>query len=298
MNLGGRTFTISAGEHEATIVEVGAGLARYTYAGVDVTCSYPVDALPPKGCGATLVPWPNRIRAGRYAFDGVDQQLALTEPEAGNAIHGLGRWSRWSEVEYAADRVMLRLDVVPQKGYPFPIRVHATFALDPRHGLSVTIEARNLGDARAPFGAGSHPYLSTHGHPLDETTVQLPADEQLVTDDRGVPVETRPVAGSAFDVRAGKPLGEMRFDTGFTGLALQEGRGVAELRTPAGGAQLWFGPNYRFLQVFTLDALTPGQPGVAIEPMSCAPDAFNSGAGLVVLEPGGAWSGSWGITPL
>ena len=48
----------------------------------------------------------------------------------------------------------------------------------------------------------------------------------------------------------------------------------------------------------TPENLMDGRPAVAIEPMTCAPDAFNSGHGLIVLEPGGSWSGSWGIQPV
>ena len=298
MNLTGNSFGIEAGAHRATIVEVGAGLQRYTVDGSDVTCAYGEDELPPKACGITLVPWPNRIREGRYTFDGVDYQLALTEPKARNAIHGLGRWARWAVVEHETDRVTLRLDIVPQTGYPFEVRVDTTYALHPEHGLMVTIGARNLGTRRAPFGAGSHPYLSTRGHALADTVVKLPARERLVVDDKQVPVGARPVAGTSYDLREGPRLRSTRFDDGFTALATHDGRGVAELRTPAGGAQLWFDETYRFLQVFTVDALTRGQPGVAIEPMTCAPNAFNTGAGLIVLDPDGAWSGSWGITPI
>src|SRR4051812_34933558 len=103
MAMTGRQFTIAAGEHEATIVEVGAGLRRYAVGGTDVTCTYPDGVLPPKCCGVTLVPWPNRIRNGRYTFDGVVQQLALTEPATRNAIHGLGRWARWTKVHQEPD---------------------------------------------------------------------------------------------------------------------------------------------------------------------------------------------------
>ena len=298
MNLTGEQYVIAAGEHRATIVEVGAGLQRYTFGGVDVTCTYGEDVLPPKACGITLVPWPNRIRDGRYTFEGTEYQLALTDPSSGNAIHGLGRWVRWTKVTHEASAVTLRLDVVPQNGYPFPLRVDVTYALHPELGLMVTIGARNLGRTRAPFGAGSHPYLATRGHALADTTLQLPAGELLVTDEKSVPVGVRSVAGSDVDLRRGKRLKSLRMDDGFTDLAVQDGRGVAEVRTPAGGARLWFEETFRFLQVFTLDALTAQQPGIAIEPMTCAPNAFNTGAGLIVLEPGGAWSGSWGITPL
>jgi aldose 1-epimerase len=298
MTMSGRRYVIEAGEHRATVVEVGAGLQRYTVSGVDITCTFDVDALTPKCCGTTLVPWPNRIRDGRYTFDGTTQQLALTEPAARNAIHGLGRWARWTKVKQAPDQVTLRLDVVPQSGYPFEIRVETTYAVHPEHGLTVTIGARNLGPTRAPFGAGSHPYLSTRGHALADTRVHIPAREVLVLDDKQVPVGVRSVARTDHDLRRGKRLRTLRFDDGFTGLITHEGRGAAELRTPGGGARLWFDETYRFLQVFTLDALTPNQPGVAIEPMTCAPNAFNSGAGLIVLEPDGAWTGSWGIVPI
>jgi aldose 1-epimerase len=298
MSLSGRPFVIEAGAHRVTVVDVGAGLRAYTYEGSDVTCTYGEDELPPRGCGTTLVPWPNRIRNGKYTFDGKNYQLPLTEPAARNAIHGLGRWARWTKVRHEPDLVTLRLDVVPQNGYPFELRVETTYALHAERGLTVTIGARNLGGSRLPFGAGSHPYLSTHGRPLAETTVQLPAQERLVVDEQQVPVGTRSVAGSRLDLRKGKRLRDLRLDDGFTNLVTEGGRGVAEVRTPAGGAQLWCDENFPYLQVFTLDELTPKQPGVAIEPMSCAPNAFNTGVGLIVLAPGGTWAGSWGIVPI
>lgn len=297
MGLSGKKWTITAGEHEATIVEVGAGLQRYTHSGTDITCTYDDDVLPPKGCGTTLVPWPNRIRGGRYTFDGEAQQLALTEPDADNAIHGLGRWERWAKVRQSADALTLRLDIVPQKGYPFQVRAEATYALHPQTGLMVTIGARNNGRTRAPFGAGSHPYLATYGHPLADVTLRLPARESLVVDDQQTPVGVRTLSGKD-DYRRGRKLKATRFDSGFTDLVTTDGRGVAEVRTKSGGAQLWFDATYRFLQVYTLDELSKGEPGIAVEPMTCAPDAFNTGAGLIVLEPGGAWTGRWGIVPI
>ncbi|MCW2595778.1 MAG: Aldose 1-epimerase [Jatrophihabitans sp.] len=297
MALSGKQYTITAGDHAATIVEVGAGLQRYAVGGVDVTCSYGDDIVAPRCCGTTLVPWPNRIRGGRYTFEGTAQQLALTEPAAGNAIHGLGRWARWPKVRQTAEAVTLRLDVVPQNGYPFEVRTEVTYSLHPELGLMVTLGARNNGPTRAPFGAGSHPYLATRGPALADVTLQLPAREALVVDDKQVPVGARNLTGKD-DFRRGRRLRARRFDDGFTGLVTDGGRGVAEVRTRSGGAQLWFDETFEFLQVFTLDHLTNGQPGIAIEPMTCAPNAFNSGAGLIVLEPGGAWAGSWGITPI
>jgi aldose 1-epimerase len=70
------------------------------------------------------------------------------------------------------------------------------------------------------------------------------------------------------------------------------------VRTGSGGARIWFDETFRYLQVFTVDDLVRGVPAVAIEPMTCPADAFNSGSGLIVLEPGGMWTGSWGVEPL
>jgi aldose 1-epimerase len=298
MSMGGREYVIEAGSHRATVVEVGAGLKRYTFGGADVTATYGDDVLPPRACGTTLVPWPNRIRDGRYSFEAKTYQLPLSEPEARNAIHGLGRWARWTKVRHTGEQVTLRLDIVPQTGYPFEVRVETTYEVHAEHGLIVTIGARNMGRGRAPFGAGSHPYLSTRGHALGDTRLRIPARERLVLDDKQVPVGARAVSGTPDDLRRGRRLRAVRLDDCYTALTRDGARGVVELRTPDGGARLWFDETYRFLQVLTVDALTANQPAVAIEPMTCAPNAFNTGAGLIVLEPGGVWTGSWGIVPL
>ena len=298
MALTGRQFTIAAGDHEATVVEVGAGLRRYAHRGVDVTFTYGDGDLPPKGCGAVLVPWPNRLRGGRYSFDGKAYQLPLSEPPTGNAIHGLGRWVRWVPVRHETSAVTLALDIVPQAGWPFEVRVEVTYALDAVGGLAVTGVARNTGTGRAPFGAGFHPYLSTRGRGIGEVTVKVPARDRIVLDEAKVPVGMQSVAGTPYDLRRGRRLGALRLDDGFAGLSTAGGRGAVQVRTRSGGAQVWFDETFRFVQVFTPDLVAGGLPGVAVEPMTCPADAFNSGTGLIVLTPRDSWTGSWGIQPL
>ena len=298
MALTGEQFGIAAGRHRATIVAVAAGLRRYTFDGRPVTGSYGEDVLPPKGCGIALFPWPNRIRDGRYTFDGAEQQLALTDPKAGNAIHGLARWVRWTPTAHTRSKITLGVDIVPQTGYPFEIRAEVTYALHAERGLTVQARAVNIGSARAPFGAGFHPYLSTGGTPLAATTVRLPAATKLVVDERQIPVGREPVKGTPADLRRGRRLGAVRFDDGFADVTFNDGRAVAEVRTRAGGVQLWWDEAFGYVQLFTLDDLAGGGPAVAVEPMTCPADAFNSGEGLIVLEPGDVWTGTWGITPL
>jgi aldose 1-epimerase len=297
MSLSGAQFAISAGEHAATIVEVGGGIRRYTHAGRDVTVPYAEDRLAPKGCGAVLAPWPNRIRGGRYTFDGTAYQLALTDPAAGNAIHGLARWARWAAVEHAEDSVTLGIDVVPQPGWPFEVRVEVTYTLDPIDGLTVAAVARNEGTDRLPHGLGFHPYVAVDGA-LDDARVLVTAATHLVTDDASIPVGSEPVTGTRFDLSDGALLGERRFDDAFAGLDRADGRATVEVVSGDGtGARIWLDDAFGYLQIYTLDDLA-GRAGVAVEPMSCPADAFNSGDGLVVLDPGDGWVASWGIQPL
>ncbi len=294
MALTGKQFAISAGDYEATVVEIGGGLRRCTFAGADVLASYGEDELPPKAAGSVLVPWPNRLRGGQYTFAGHSHQLPITEISRANATHGLARWIRWAPMAVEAAAVTLAVDIPPQAGWPFELRVELTYALHPDQGLAVTAVVRNQGATAAPFGMGFHPYLSLQGGRLDEAVVRVDADQRIVTDEALLPVGERAVGGTPYDLRQGRKLGAQRYDDAFTGLSTVDGRGVAEVRSGSATARLWFDETFRYLQVFTTDDLA-GAAAVAIEPMTCPADAFNSGSGLIVLDPDGMWKGSWGV---
>jgi aldose 1-epimerase len=290
MALSGERYSITAGGYRAEVAEVGAGLAGLWRQNEPVTVDWRPDQLPPKSAGCVLVPWPNRIRDGQYRFDEVDYQLPLTEPAALNASHGLVRWARWQCLEHTAASVLMGYDVVPQTGYPFEIRLRLRYSVA-ADGLTVHLTAGNIGSAAAPFGAGFHPFLDLADFPLGDAEVLIPAGSVFRTDERQIPVGRLPVTGTAFDLRRLRPLGELRLDHGFADLT----DSVAVLQTSRRRLELHWDPAFRYLQVFTPPAVTPGRHAVAIEPMSCPANAFNSGEGLVRLEPGAQWSGSWGI---
>ena len=291
MAFSGERFEIAAGDYRAVLAEVGAGLAGLWLAGEPVTVEAAPDELPPKSTGAVLVPWPNRIRDGRYRFEDTEQQLALTEPATRNASHGLVKWARWSCLERQPNSVTLGLELVPQTGYPFELRLSLRYGLDPTGGLSVRLVAENIGSRPAPFGAGFHPYLDLAGHPLDTAELLLPAASVLVTDDRQIPIERLPVAGTAFDFQQIRRIGQTRLDHGFADLTACS----TLLRTDRRDIELRWDDSFSYLQVFTPPFITPGRNAVAIEPMSCPANAFNSGDGLIRLDPGQRWTGCWGI---
>jgi aldose 1-epimerase len=291
MTFDGRRYEIAAGPYRAALAEVGARLAGLWHDGSPVTVDSSPEALPPKSTGAVLLPWPNRIAGGRYSFDGVDHQLPLTEPARQNASHGLVRFVRWSATSQDASSVTLAHDLVPQTGYPFELRLEVSYRLAAEDGLRVRAAVTNTGRSAAPFGAGFHPYLDLAGHPLDTAELLVPAGTVLDTDDRQIPTGRHPVEGTPFDLRTGRPIGSLRLDHGFADLT----GSAAVLRTEQRAVEVSWDAAFGYLQVFTPSFITPGRNAVAIEPMSCPANAFNSGEGLIRLEPGQQWTGSWGI---
>lgn len=297
----GAQHTIRAGDHEVVVTEVGAGLRSYALAGRPVLDGFPVGEPSTGGRGQTLLPWPNRVRAGRYTWRGVTRQLDLSEPEVGGAIHGLTRWAPWRLVERAEHRVRLEHVLHACPGWPFVLRCRVDCSLDGR-GLVVRTTATNVGGAACPYGTGAHPYLHAGVAPVDAAVLTVPADRHLPVDDVGIPTGEVPVDGTPHDLRRPQPIGARRLDRTYTGLRRgSDGRARVELAGPdGGGATLWCDEAYGYVQVFTGDTLPEPErrrSGLAVEPMTCAPDAFNSGAGLVVLRPGESHAATWGIEP-
>jgi aldose 1-epimerase len=281
----------------ATVVEVGGGIREYHRGERPILDGYGPDEICPAAHGQPLVPWPNRIGGGRYRFGGKEHQLALTEPARGNAIHGLLRWVGWQIAEREPSRAVLRSRVHPQPGYPFDLGVEIEYGLGD-DGLRVTLRAVNLGSGPLPFGAGQHPYLSAGEPAIDRARVCLPAQVVLEMNERAIPVGRRPVDPS-LDFSTARELGDIQLDHCFTGLSRDpDGRCTVEVAAPDGGVtRLWMDASWNWIQVFTGDGL--GAPlarrGLAVEPMTCPPNAFQTGEGLIVLEPGQRFEGSWGL---
>jgi aldose 1-epimerase len=297
--LTGAQHDITAGDYQATVTELGAGLRKLSFRGRATIVEYRADEMPPAGAGQLLAPWPNRVDGGRYTFAGAQRQLDLSEPSAGNAIHGLTRWHNWRLAAREDSAVELRHVLYGQPGYPFCLELTARYALSAEGGLEVSVSAANAGSAAAPYGTGNHPYL-TAGTPLvDDCELELPAARWLAADDRGIPSgPPADVTGTEFDFRAGRAIGGTRIDHAFTGLtAGPDGRVTARLTGPEAQVEFWAGPGYGWLQVFTGDALSPDRQrrALAIEPMTCPPNAFVSGTDLITLAPGERVTHHWGI---
>jgi aldose 1-epimerase len=300
----GEQFEISLGQQTATIVEVGGGIRSYTDAGRPVLNPYPEHAMCDGAHGAPLVPWPNRLADGRYRFDGVDYQVALTEPEKHNAIHGFLHWRSWQCAQQTESSVTMANRLYPLQGYPFTLDVSVEYALG-ENGLTVTTTASNGGDTALPYGYGQHPYLSAgpaadgEAGLIDDCTLTFDAATRIATDaDRQLPTGTEATAGTAFDFRAGRRLGDLAIDFAFTDLARDE-EGLAWVRlagVDGRTAEFWVDETFALVELYTGDTLAPGRQrtGLGTEPMTCPPNAFATGERVIRLEPGQTHATRWG----
>jgi aldose 1-epimerase len=298
----GEGWAIAHGRQEAVITEVGATLRSYTLGGHDVVSGFGPLEWSHAGRGQVLAPWPNRLGNGSYEWQGVHAQAALDEPALNNAIHGLVRWLPWRLDACAQNVVALTCTIHPTPGYPWSVELRCEYRLR-RDGLVVTTQATGVGEMAAPFGIGFHPYLAAGEGPIDTARLSIPASRWLVLDARRLPTgEQRDVTGSEKDFRTGRIIGPMQLDTAFS--ALERGhdavaRACLEDPVTGRGVELWVDDRFRYLMCYTADTVEEERRrrAVAIEPMTCPPDAFRSGRDLIVLEPGEAWEGSWGLRP-
>jgi aldose 1-epimerase len=294
----GEQIEISRGDQRAVVVEVGGGLRAYSAGGRELLDAYPADGEITSGRGQVLIPWPNRIEDGSYEFGGRQRQLPIDEPATGNAIHGLVRWADWSVGEREQNRVVLEHVLEPKPGYPFSLALAIEYALS-EQGLSVSATATNSGPDPCPYGCGFHPYLTLGTPSVDSVVLAAPARTVLSSDERGLPTGRSPVAGTEYDFSEPRAIGSTRLDNCFTDLAREDGIARVELRAPDDGAALtlWLDDRYGYVMLFTGDPLPDvARRSIAVEPMTCPPNAFRSGEGLIVLEPGGSVTSTWGLT--
>lgn len=303
----GQQWTIKSGDHEAVVVQVGGGVRTYRVAGADVVDGYAETEMAPASHGQILAPWPNRIRDGRYVYAGEPRQLALTEPATHNALHGLVNWARWRKAEAghagpaSGDEVILEYDLPPQPGYPWPLALRTTWTVGPG-GLRAYHAVTSLATAPCPFGFSVHPYLFVPGVAIGDLSLRVPARSRLLVDGRLLPIGAARVAGGEFDYTEPRRIGRAVLDTAFGDVIRDADGGSAVVLSASDGrgVRLWADSAFGWWQLFTSDTL-PGERhrrSIAVEPMTCPPDAFRSGRDLVTLEPGQTWHGTWGLTPL
>ena len=282
------------------VTEVGATLRSFQVGGRELLDTFGPDEMSRYGMGHVLAPWPGRIDHGRYTFRGAAQQLPINEVENQNALHGLVRFREWRLVGRSDDAVTQSVVLFPTEGYPYTLELAVTYRLGAR-GLVVQTRASNLGAVPLPFGLGFHPYFKLGSDRVDTNVLTLPVETVLPTDARLIPTGKQPVAGTPLDFRKPRAIGGVKLDTTFADL-IRGKDGLARIRLAAAGGTPWvelsLDASYHYIVAYTQDTLPEAshrRRGICLEPLTCAPNAFNSGNGLLVLEPGRSYRGEWSL---
>jgi aldose 1-epimerase len=297
----GEQYEIRLGAQSAVVVEVGGGLRSYEVDGRPVFDSYDSDEVCDGARGQTLVPWPNRVQDGKWSWQDTELQLALTEPEQNNAIHGLVRWLGWSLVERSESAVTLGCTSHAQPGYPWTLQVQNVWALA-EDGISVTTTVVNRSDEPAPVAVGFHPYITVGTETINTALLTVPAKTRLMTGYQQIPIGRAPVNNTAYDFRTPYPLEDLEIDHTFTELIRDgDGRARVRLEDPDGtsAVTVWVDAAYPYIEIYSGDTLRPDRRrrGLGVEPMSAPPNALVSGEGVVTIATDQQWRGRWGIDP-
>jgi aldose 1-epimerase len=186
----------------------------------------------------------------------------------------------------------------PQPGYPFTLGISIEYVLS-EAGPQVRTTATNLGADPCPYGSGAHPYLTLGTAAIDHLVLRVPARTVLRSDERGLPLAAQVVEGTEYDFQQPRRIGSTMLDHAFTDLERdQDDLARVELRDPDHGAQisLWVDRSYPYLMLFSSDPLpNVNRRSLAVEPMTCPPNAFRTRDVLVRLEPGSSFTSTWGM---
>ena len=238
--------------------------------------------------GKILAPWPNRIRDGKYSFNKNDYQLPINEVSKNNSLHGLVANSLWEITFQNQSKVILEYLLDQPAIYPGKLQLQVTYEII-ESGIEIAVLSENIGDISTPYGVSIHTYLvAGESVKNNELFLQIPADQFLVVDaERLLPIKLQPVDGSNFDFINSKKISDQFIDHAFK-YSSKYPRSISLLNAEGQGAEMIFDEQSKWIQIHTADRdlQADSRMAVAIEPMTCPPDAFNSGIDLIVLEPG------------
>lgn len=278
----GTSVELLVGEYKATLYSVGAAIGSLSFQGRDLVLSDNGEKPSSAFLGKTLIPWPNRIAEGKYSYGGHNYEVPINEHSTGAALHGLACWVDWEITDRSADSVTFSTTIAASPAYPFTLNTSVTYRLDAHFGLETTIRTRNVGAKTAPYGVSSHPYLTCNNRPIDECELSVPAGTVLEVDKCLAPVKKVTVDQAGLDYREAHTIAGQQIDHAFT--ELPDGKWFVDLHAPQTKQTVRIVSDEPWVQIYSGD--NTGRIGVAVEPMTCPPNAFNSKEDIIELKPG------------
>lgn len=281
-------FNLVWGDYQAQIRQRGAGLNFLKYQSRNLIEQYIESEEPHRYRGVVLAPWPNRIRDGRYSFENLDYVLEINETNRCNALHGLVFNIDWDMQNQSSNSISLKTTISADNKYPTELEMLTTYSLS-ENGLKCEVFAKNIGNNCAPYGVSIHPYLvADSATQVNDWILKMPAREYMDVDlSRLLPISVIPVT-TDFDFNTGKRIGEVFIDHAFK-IDKSHSKQVVSLVSPSGaGVKMTYSEYAKWIQIHTADrdGGLDSRKCMAVEPMTCPPDSYNSKIDLIDLSPG------------
>ena len=233
-----------------------------------------------------LFPFPNRLAEGKYTFENQHYQFPLNDFGRPNALHGLIHDKNFRLIEKKEDFLKFEYQYDGEETYyPFPFRINISYRLkESELELSTTI--KNIGTGNMPCGYGWHPYFDIE---LSQSSCKLkmPNANKIAVDDNMIPTG-KEVENKEF--KEFQSVFEKRLDTCYRLERMAERSSVFLNYPDLGTMEVWQDTNCPFIQIFK-----PNEKVIAIEPMTCGIDAFNSKEGLKILGSREEWTIKMGL---
>lgn len=243
---------------------------------------------------AKLIPFPNRIKDGKYVFKGKTYQLPINHLAENHAIHGLlyNKPFIVKKMENNDSSALLNLEYSYNselEGYPFSFLLQLEYIFT-NNGLKIKTSVINQGNSEMPIADGWHPYF-TFQETVDNLSLLIPGSKKIEVDNRMIP------AGNKTEAEIFNKLSKIddrSFDTTY--LIDTENTATTQLYSSKKNVSIhvWQETGlhkYNYVQIY----IPPDRTTVAIEPMTSIADAFNNGEGLIILKPGDVYINNCGV---
>jgi aldose 1-epimerase len=235
-----------------------------------------------------MLPFPNRIRDGRFSFKG--ESYSIDPPR-----HGMVRDKPWQVVETGASDggawVTSRIDAADHPDrilaqFPFRFVADVTFGLV-GSSLDMVTVVTNAGDREMPFGFGIHPYFRRPA----SGQLTVPANARWELESSLPTGKLLDVAGD-YDLRKDRDVASLELDDVYTWLE-PDTDGLVHCAIRDLSAQTATVIDFdakEFPNVVVYTAPRPRE-ALCVEPQTCPTDAFNLtangvDANMIVLAPG------------
>lgn len=287
--------SLTAFNQTIKVSKIGSSLIEYKYKEINITKSSVEEIFGSNG--KIMSPWPNRIEDGKYEFEGNKYQLQINDTKANNAIHGLSYDKEWDLDVLDENKIRLKIVLDSDCGYPGKLEQLLTYRLS-ESGLFVKFIVRNIGDKNAPFGFGWHPYLDAAGS-VNNCKLLLDASTHIVPNERLLPVGKEDVV-SPKKYNNVREIGDTVLDDAFVDVKRGFNGKTKVLFTRADDrvVEIWADANFNAWQIFSGDTIPQiNRTALAIEPLTCLANAYNTKDYLQILKPGDEKILKFGIFP-